>query len=979
MGLMGTTTNLEVRVDGKVDDYDRAILRAQKATQSYERSLESLERDLIALERQLDNDMAAQLQKQHDAMTKTGRGAVIAGGLMVAGAGLAAKAAMDWESAWTGVVKTVGGSAESLDLLEGQLRDLAKTMPVSHEEIAGVAEAAGQLGVRKEDIADFTKVMVEMGTATNLSAEDAANGMARFMNIMETAPEDVERLGSTIVGLGNNGASTEAEILEMSLRLAGAGRQANMTEADVLSVANAMSSLGIRAEAGGSAVSTIWSRLQKDVELGSGQMLAAAAEVTGMSQEMFSAKWAEDSAGTFNLLIEGLRRVKDQGGSVLQVLGAMGITEIRQRDAMLRLVGAGDLLSESLDQGAKSWENNNALMREAERRFGTTESKVQIAKNQLNDAAITIGESLLPVVASLASFIGNMATAFDDLPGPIKKVVGPAMLVVGALTLLGGAALIAVPKIAAFNAAVNGLQAGALKTAGTRLQATAGVLAGPWGLALTAGIGLLAYFGAQQAKTQQAIQEVTDTLDDQTGAVTENTRQWAAKKLYDSGALKAANDLGLSIQDLTSTVLGDTEAAKRFVTSLNEVEESGKASGDQMYKLISAVGQVGGEVEKGKQAWELQSKAVGESSDAQAANATSAEQAASKQGDLGQEATDAAEAMVEQKTAAEELTEALNVLNAAILGARGGARDYQQTLDDSAKTLREGKRTLDIHTKAGRENQAALDAIAQSTLQWADNLKDVDETGKRSYEVIRQGRKDLYEQARAFGMSEEAAHRLVNQILKLPKDAKTVYDSPGLDKATEGAKKHKEAVERIPKTWKTAVEAETGGARAAINGFVTDANQALQGIHDQDVFINVRNRRTGGGGFGPQGGNWAGGPIIGPGGPRDDNLLVPMSNGEHVWTAREVQAAGGHEAVEALRREVLSGRGAALSREIGGDGRVPGGSGSHTAFVGSSLAGMRIAGSLDIPGIGPAYIRGIVLDELDQESDYAGSLAGRRR
>src|SRR5687767_891665 len=88
---------------------------------------------------------------------------------LVAAAGLAAgiKAAMDWESAWAGVTKTVDGSAAEMAVLEEGLRGLATTLPATHEEIAGVAEAAGQLGVGREDILDFTKTMIDLGETTN--------------------------------------------------------------------------------------------------------------------------------------------------------------------------------------------------------------------------------------------------------------------------------------------------------------------------------------------------------------------------------------------------------------------------------------------------------------------------------------------------------------------------------------------------------------------------------------------------------------------------------------------------------------------------------------------------------------------------------------------------------------------------------------------------------------------------------------------
>src|SRR5690606_28402813 len=165
-------------------------------------------------------------------------------GMATAGAlALSTKAAIDWESAWVGVQKTVDGSASEMAALEGELREMAKTLPIAHEEIAGVAAAAGQLGVKREDIASFTRTMIDLGQSTNLAAEEAATAIARFSNIMGTAHDHVDRVGSALVALGNNSATTEAEIMSMASRMAGAGALIGATESDVLAMAAALSSI----------------------------------------------------------------------------------------------------------------------------------------------------------------------------------------------------------------------------------------------------------------------------------------------------------------------------------------------------------------------------------------------------------------------------------------------------------------------------------------------------------------------------------------------------------------------------------------------------------------------------------------------------------------------------------------------------------------------------------------------------------------
>ena len=160
----------------------------------------------------------------------------------------ATKGAIDFESAFTGVEKTVDATDEELAKLKIGIRDLAKEIPSNTTEISSIAEAAGQLGIQTENILSFTKAMIDLGNSTNLSSEEAATQLARFANITQMSQKDFSNLGSCIVDLGNNFATTEAEIVSMAMRLAGAGKQVGFSEGQIMGLAAALSSVGIEAE-----------------------------------------------------------------------------------------------------------------------------------------------------------------------------------------------------------------------------------------------------------------------------------------------------------------------------------------------------------------------------------------------------------------------------------------------------------------------------------------------------------------------------------------------------------------------------------------------------------------------------------------------------------------------------------------------------------------------------------------------------------
>lgn len=340
-------------------------------------------------------------------------GAIAAGGFAV-GVGGAIKAAVDFESSFAGIRKTVGGSEKDLKQLSDGMLALSRRIPVNVNALNEIGEAAGQLGVERKSILKFTEVIAKLGVSSNLAGEEGAAMLARFANITKMPQGQFDRLGATIVALGNAGASTESEIAEMGLRIAGAATQVGIAQPQILGIANALSSVGIEAEAGGTAISQVMVKIAKGVDAG-GKTLSGFAKVAGMSSQQFAQSWRTDAAGALVTFIEGLGRVKSSGGSVFQVLEQLGLSGIRVQDTLLRASGAGDLLRKSLDLGARAWQQNIALNKEAEQRFKTTASQYQLLKNNIMSVAIVLGSRLLPAfnTALLAAtgFFGKLSKA----------------------------------------------------------------------------------------------------------------------------------------------------------------------------------------------------------------------------------------------------------------------------------------------------------------------------------------------------------------------------------------------------------------------------------------------------------------------------------------------------------------------------------------------------------------------------------------
>lgn len=433
-------TDLKVTIDADAAKLERAIQSAGRSMQRFETQIRQTDVAAAQLDQMLDKQRA-------DATRALGQGMLAFGAATVAGLGMAVNAAIDWESAWTGVEKVLEGTPQQFERLEKSLRELAR-VGFAHEEVAGVAAAAGQLGVATDDVAEFTRVMLDMGVSTNMSAEEASFAIARMANIMGTSMGDVQRLGSVIVDLGNNSATTERDIMEMGLRISGAGNTIGLTEAEVLSFAAALSSVGIESQAGGTAISRVMSNIASAVAEG-GDSVQGFADVAGMSAEQFARAFQEDPAAAIASFVSGLGEINEAGGNVFGTLSDLGMGEIRVRDALLRMSGAGDLLTDSLDRGSQAWDENTALIEEAGRRYDTAEVKIQAAKSTLIDLAIDIGAVLLPAFVAILEKGTELVAWFADLPEPVQAVMTVLGLLAGAVALAGGAFLMMGPKIAA--------------------------------------------------------------------------------------------------------------------------------------------------------------------------------------------------------------------------------------------------------------------------------------------------------------------------------------------------------------------------------------------------------------------------------------------------------------------------------------------------------------------------------------------------
>jgi len=378
---------------------------------------------------------------------------LLSGGTLLA----ATASTVSFEDAWTGVTKTVEGSDEQLEEVNDGLKNLATTTASTYEDIAHYAELAGQMGIPTDSVVGFTETITKLGDTTNLVGDDAAQEIAKIANIMVSDSQKTntyfERMGSTIVDLGNNFATTESDITSMAKRMATAGKQVGMSTEDILGISTAVSSLGIEANAGGSSISKMVKRIQTAVSTGN-ENLEKFASVAGMSAEEFSKAWEEDAATAFYNFVKGI----GESGDVTGTLNDLGITEVRLSNTMGALAQSSDVLKNALNTSRNAWESNTAMTKEAEKRYGTLKSQISQTWEAIKQAGDELGQAFTPILGSALKVVKNLATQFKNLDEGSQRTIATFLSIGAAISPIAALGSKAAGSIKNIISAANGVK-----------------------------------------------------------------------------------------------------------------------------------------------------------------------------------------------------------------------------------------------------------------------------------------------------------------------------------------------------------------------------------------------------------------------------------------------------------------------------------------------------------------------------------------
>lgn len=549
----------------------------------------------------------------------------------------AVQSATDIDSAYRDMRKTVNGTEGDFVRLKQAALDFSSQNITSADQILQIQAIGGELGIATDDLETFAETVSNLDIATNLDADDAATALGTLSNILNDLNGDtMPRFADSLVRLGNNGASTESQIVEVASRIGSMGSIVGMSTPDILAWASAIASTGQKSEAAGTAISKTMSNIETAVAKG-GDAVQGFADVAGMSAEEFASTWESDPTEALQTFIEGLAEIEEGGGSADKTLQDLGITAVRQKQGIEGLMQSMGNLDDALEMSENAWNGVSDewgaagdAAREAQAKNEGLAGSIQRIKNTVQNAASEIGDAIAPIVSDIADFAADLGEAFADTDDGFKQMVagaglltaglGPGLSIVGSfgngiknLTKFlnkGGTAWGKLASGAGSASSVLGTAASATDVASTAIQGmtlqqkaaaagskllTAGlglVKAGAIGLAV-AGVGYLISKYIEWQQHQELVSDALKTADEVIAeaevGVDSYSDSIAELKTDTDETLQSMRDLNEELSASIKEQAGNERKLDGYIQTIKELSGQSDLTASQQDKLKKAV------------------------------------------------------------------------------------------------------------------------------------------------------------------------------------------------------------------------------------------------------------------------------------------------------------------------------------------------------------------------------------------------------
>lgn len=821
-------------------------------------------------------------EAQSQALNQIGTGLVAVGAIAMVGVGMAVKKFADFDQAMSNVSAVTMETADNMSLLRDAALDAGARTVFSATEAANAIEELGKAGVSTSDILDGgLNAALDLAAAGGLEVADAAGIAAVAMKTFNLRGTDMSHVAD-LLAAGAGKAMGDVTDLSMALRQSGqVAASTGLSIEETTAALSAFASQGLIGSDAGTSFKAMLQRLTPQSKEAADKMQALGISAYDASGNFIG---LEALAGNLQDSLKGLT-VEQRNSAFATIFGSDAVRAAN----VLYTEGA-----KGIGEWVKQVDDSGYAAEVASRRLDNLKGDFEKLTGAIDTAFIKSGSGANDVLRGLTQAATETVDNFADLPDWLQQTAFWITGLTGAATLASGAFILGVPKIQAYKTAL-----AELGPVAQRLGGIVGALGK--GLAISAVISVA--IGAIDAM-KNAIEGDTLALEKYNNIVQTST---SSQDLL-SAAFKDTNWLGYGVQwkELSKDVKsfgelidqvqiypdlrglgafgdvlllwrsGANQARDQFdalgtalaglpleqsSSQLMQLRDSYNLTDEQLMDLIDLMPEYKAALTEAASSARIEVNTTDESVNKKRLLKFALDEASAGAREHADKLKQVSGAADDASGEISDLEQLIRGFGSATLDARSAERDFQQAVDDAAAALAANGATLDTNTQQGRDNQAALDAMAQAANNSAAASYQLTGDQAALEAQLAAAREQVYQQGIAFGLSEEEARRFADSAVA-----------------------SKTAIENIPTSRSTKLTVDDADARAKIAAF-----QAYMSTLSGGVAIFPRFSKASGG--------------ILPGAPSNrDNMFIHAASGEFVVRASQTAIPANRRALEYINR-----------------------------------------------------------------------------
>lgn len=334
--------------------------------------------------------------------------------------------AIKFESAMADVKKVVNfDTPAQFKQMSQDVLDLSEALPMSAEGIAQIVAAGGQASIPRAELKAFATDAVKMGIAFDQTAEQSGDMMAKWRTSFKLTQPEVVALADKINYLSNTGPANAQQISDIVTRIGPLGEIAGLASGQIAAMGATLAGVGVPSEVAATGMKNFMLALTKGASATKAQK--GAFKALRLDAKQLAQGMQKDAQGTMLDVLTRISKVDKtkQAGLLTEMFGTESVGAIAPMLTNLKL------LEQNFKNAGDEAKYTGSMQNEYASRSATTANAIQLLRNRLTSAGISLGAIFLPPLNEAIATLGPMISLVGDLaaanPWLVKGLLGAAV------------------------------------------------------------------------------------------------------------------------------------------------------------------------------------------------------------------------------------------------------------------------------------------------------------------------------------------------------------------------------------------------------------------------------------------------------------------------------------------------------------------------------------------------------------------------